>query len=36
MVLLAIRIWQAAAPPARPNLEPAVVVTAPAPARPQS
>ena len=36
MVLLAARIWQAAAPPARPNLAPAAVVTAPAPARTQS
>ena len=33
MVLLAVRIWQAAAPPASHSLEPAGVATAPAPER---
>jgi len=36
MVLLAARIWQAAARPASHTLAPAVAVTAPAPAHPQS
>ena len=36
MVLLAARIWQAAARPASHTLPPAVVVTVPAPAHPQS